>query len=113
MAPRVVLVLAALVVAGLVAGLVLAGGDEDAVPRPAGVPEDAPYVDGVLEQVTVDRLVVRPAGGAKPVELAVTLQRAGKLDLPHLINFHQARDEPVRVYYVERGGRRVAVAEDR
>src|SRR3954447_20009518 len=105
MGVRGVAVMAALVIAGFVVGVVLVGGGPG-VKRPRGVPVDAPYVDGLVQVTAPDRIVVKPNGGGRPVALAVTLQHAGLVDVPHLVNFHQARSEPVRVYYEQRGSRR-------
>src|SRR3954447_7318998 len=93
-----------LLVSSFGAGLVLFSGGGVDVPRPSFVPATAPYVDGLVSQIGDDRVVIQRPDG-KDVELVVTLQRAGRVDIPHLINFHQARSEPVRVFYERRGGR--------
>src|SRR4051794_15209197 len=106
MGVRGVAVMAALVIAGFVVGVALVGGGPG-VKRPRGVPADAPYVDGLVQVTAPDRIVVKPNGGGRPVPLAVTLQHAGLVDVPHLVNFHQARSEPVRVYFERRGAARL------
>jgi hypothetical protein len=100
----------AFVVGSFVAGLVLFSGGGDGVKRPSFVPAKAPYVDGLVSQIGSDRVVIQPSGG-KEVELVVTLQRAGQVDIPHLVNFHQARNEPVRVYYERRRGQLLALGD--
>src|SRR5215210_7872304 len=110
MGARGVAFLAVVVVAGFVAGAVLIGRDPG-VQRPRGVPAGAPYVDGLVDVRGPDRIVVRPKGGGRPVTLAVTLQDAGLVDVPHMVNFHQARSEPVRVYVVRGGARRLALGD--
>jgi hypothetical protein len=104
------LFLALLLLVSLVAAAALfAGSDsgsagDDAVVRPPGVAEDAPYIDGLLTEVRSDRLTIRPDGGGDPVELVVPPERARVLDLPHLVNFHQGGNEPVRLFYEEKDG---------
>jgi hypothetical protein len=110
MGVRGVAFLAALVVVGFVAGAVFIGSGPG-VKRPRGVPAGAPYVDGLVQRVGVDRVVVKPNGGGRDVTLMVTLQHAGLVDVPHLVNFHQARNEPVRMYYLRRGARRIALGD--
>ena len=107
---RGLLVVAVLIVGSFAAGFVVFGDGGPKVPRPSWVPASAPYVDGQVEQVGGDFLVIKPARG-RPVELVVTLQLAGRVDLPHLINFHQAPGLPVRVYYERRGGRLLALGD--
>jgi len=104
--------LAVLLLVAFVATALLVGGgssEGDAVVPPAGIPGDAQQVDGLLTQVTTAQLVVDPEEG-DPVELVVTQANTQRLDLPHLINFHQGRDEPVRVFYQRQGAQNVALA---
>src|SRR4051812_30425807 len=92
------------------AGLVLFASGGPDVARPSFVPASAAYVDGLVAQIGSDRVVIqRPSG--KELELVVTLQRAGRVDIPHLINFHQTRNEPVRVYYERRRGQLLALGD--
>jgi hypothetical protein len=103
------LLLVSLVVA---AALFSGGGGDDGVaggPRPPGVASDAPFVDGLLTEVRTDRLTIKPDDGGEPVEMTIPPERARLLDLPHLVNFHQARNEPVRLFYEEEGEVRRAV----
>jgi hypothetical protein len=83
------------------------GGDGDAVDaavaRPAGVAADAPFIDGLLTEVRTDRMTIKPENGGAPVEMTIPPERARVLDLPHLVQFHQARSEPVRLFYEEDG----------
>jgi len=99
-----------LLVGSFAGGFVLFSGGGPDVPRPRFVPAKAPYVDGLVTQIGDDRVVIQRPNG-KDVELVVTLQRAGQVDIPHLVNFHQARNEPVRVYYERRGGRLLALGD--
>src|SRR3954452_6301685 len=101
-------VMVVLVAASFVGGLVLFSGGGYDVKRPRFVPASASYVDGLVSQIGSDRVVIQRPGG-KQVELVVTLQQAGRVDIPHLVNFHQARNEPVRVFYERSGGRLLAV----
>ena len=99
-----------LLVGSFAGGLMLFSGGGPDVQRPRFVPAKAPYVDGLVSQIGDDRVVIQRSNG-KDVELVVTLQRAGQVDIPHLVNFHQARNEPVRVYYERRGGRLLALGD--
>src|SRR3954471_1258107 len=103
-------VMLVLVAGSFVGGLALFSGGGDDVKRPRFVPAQAPYVDGLVAQVGGDRVVIPPPSG-KEVELVVTLQRAGQVDIPPLVNFHQARNEPVRVYYERRRGQLLALGD--
>jgi hypothetical protein len=103
-------VMVGFVVASFVAGLALFSGRGDGVKRPAFVPAKAAYVDGLVAQIGSDRVVIQRSGGQE-VELVITLRRAGQVDIPHLVNFHEARNEPVRVYYERRHGQLLAVGD--
>jgi hypothetical protein len=110
MGVRGVAFLAALVVGGFVTGVLVVGW-EPGVKRPRGVPAEARYLDGLVQRVGVDSVVLKPKSGGDPITFTVTLQHAGLVDVPHLVNFHQARNEPVRVFYERRGGRRIALGD--
>jgi len=104
------LFLALLLLVSLVAAAALfssGGGDGDlsdaSVQRPAGVASDAPFIDGLLTEVRTDRMTIKPENGGAPVELTIPPERARALDLPHLVQFHQARSEPVRLFYEKDG----------
>ena len=103
------LFLALLLLASLIAAAALLGGKSDSGPgpdavlRPPGVSDGAPYIDGVLTEVRTDRLKIQPSSGGDAVELTVPPEKARILDLPHLVNYHQARDEPLRIFYEEKG----------
>ena len=109
MGVRAVAFLVGMSLVALVAGFVFMGGNS-AVKRPLGVPKNAPYVDGTVDAVGVSRLVIKTRSG-RAVPLVVTLQHAGLVDVPHLVNFHQANGAPVRVFYERRGGRRIALGD--
>jgi len=110
MGVRAVAFLAGMSLVGLVAGFVFIGGPKP-VPRPMGVPQNAPYIDGLVDQIGVTKVVIKPTNGGREVPLVITLQHAGLVDVPHLVNFHQARNEPVRVFYERRGPRRIALGD--
>src|SRR4051794_26123551 len=103
-------VMVVLLVGSFATGLVLFSGGGDGVKRPSFVPAQARYVDGLVAQIGSDRVVIQRPGGQE-VELVVPLQRAGLVDIPPLVNFHQARNEPVRVYYERRRGQLLALGD--
>ena len=99
--------LAALVIGGLVASG-SGGKDKPNVTPPLGVPSTAKSVDGKLSTVTSTKVVVEGDDG--PKELTVTPRYARALDLPHLVQVHQADNQPVRVFYENQSGDDVALA---
>src|SRR3954451_477529 len=100
-------VMLVLVAGSFVGGLALFSGGGDDVKRPRFVPAQAPYVDGLVAPIGSGRVVIGRPGG-KGVELVVTWRRGGPVAIPHLVSFHQADNERVRVFYERRGGRLLA-----
>ena len=109
------LFLALLLLVSLIAAAALLGGKgetgpgPDAVLRPPGVSDEAPYIDGILTEVRTDRVTIKPDNGDDAVEMTVPPEKARILDLPHLVNYHQARDEPLRLYYEKQKGVKRAI----
>ena len=106
--PRLRLLAAALVTLLVAAGLIMlfgGGGDEPAKPAAA---EGLAYMDGTLTVVEQDRLVMRPATGAREVTFVIRPEDAGNFDIAHLQS-HSSVAIPTRIFYRDEGGTLYAV----
>ncbi|HEV2999854.1 MAG TPA: hypothetical protein VGW75_03855 [Solirubrobacteraceae bacterium] len=89
----------------IVAVVLLAGGGGGASPVSLG------QVQGVLTEVTSDRLVLQPADGGAPQEFSIRPHDQRRIDLFHLRQ-HAADALPSIVHYEEADGTRYAVRVD-
>lgn len=98
---------AALTLGGL--GWLFAG--EGAAPAPPVNLADLPKVDGTLNVVEADRLVMtafEPVDGSDQVTFTIPEQYRKNFDMAHLRS-HSSVGIPTRVYYIDRDGVRLAV----
>lgn len=105
---RWLLALPVVLLLGALVWLFAAEGSEP--PAPTNL-ADLPRVDGTLNVVEEDRLVMtpfEPLDGATEVEFTVPEQYRANFDLAHLRS-HSSVGIPTRIYFIERDGQRLAV----
>lgn len=95
----------------MLGGLIWLFSAEGAEPnRPAQL-SDLPTVDGTLNVVEADRLVMtafEPLDGDSEVEFEIPEKYQGNFDQAHLRS-HSSVGIPTRIYYLEQDGKRLAV----
>lgn len=95
----------------VLAAVVWLFSSEGAAPAPPADLASLPVVDGTLNVVEADRLVMTPFApldGATSLEFSIPEQYAPNFDLAHLRS-HSSVGIPTRIHYLERGGRLLAV----
>ena len=101
------LLVALLVVAGAI--MLATQGGSDA--SDGGRDGEAEQVDGVVTQVSSERLVLQPTTGGAPMTFSIRAVDLPKFDVFHLEQ-HAADGLPTRVTYIEDGEQRYALRAD-